>query len=464
MFARRNLRNLFLLAILAAAAGGGYYYWQQREAARRAAAISIRQEVVQRGTIVSTVNATGHLAAQEQANLYFTAAAGALPVVEVTAALGDQVREGDVLARLDDIELRLAVTQAEQALAAARLRLALLRAPPRPEDLAVAEANLRVARNQVYSASLGQPPEAVEIARLNLVLAQNALNQTYATMDRLVEQGRWADKNALQAQADQQVEAAQIADLRYHAAQERPGYGQTASALASVEQAEVALQRLQEGPSQEDIDIAELQISQAEAGLEIARHNLEAAVLAAPFDGVVAAVNLRLGEPAGGALPAVVLADISRYYLDVLVDEVDVATVQPGQVVTVTLDALPTLVVAATVEKIAPAAQSNAGVVSYPVRLALATGEAALRGGMTATAAIVVSEVRDVVLVPNWAIRRDRDTGQAYVGLLRDGVIEEVAVELGARDEEYSEVRQGVQAGETVAVSDQREQFSIFGQ
>jgi multidrug efflux pump subunit AcrA (membrane-fusion protein) len=92
MFARINLRNLFLLALVVAAAGGGYYYWQQREAARRAAAINIRQEVVQRGTIVSTVNATGHLAAQEQANLYFTAAAGALPVVEVAAALGDQVR------------------------------------------------------------------------------------------------------------------------------------------------------------------------------------------------------------------------------------------------------------------------------------------------------------------------------------------------------------------------------------
>ena len=82
---------------------------------------------------------------------------------------------------------------------------------------------------------------------------------------------------------------------------------------------------------------------------------------------------------------------------------------------------------------------------------------------MTATAAIVVDEVRNVVLVPNWAIRRDRNTGQTYVGLLRSGVIEEVSITLGERDDEYSEVRAGVQPGDVVAVSDAREQISLFG-
>ena len=156
------------------------------------------------------------------------------------------------------------------------------------------------------------------------------------------------------------------------------------------------------------------------------------------------------------------VADASRFYLDVLVDEVDIATVQAGQAVTVTLDALPNLVLAATVEKIAPVAQVNAGVVSYPVRLALAAGAGQLRGGLTATAAIVVSEVHDVVLAPNWAIRRDRDTGAAYVSLLRDGALVEVPVTLGARDEEYSEVVAGAAAGEIAAVSDQRDTFSII--
>ena len=458
---RRRLPVILFVLVLIGAAVGGYSLYQQRLAAERAAAAAnIRQAVIARGTIISTVNATGYLAAQDQTNLFFAASAG-LPVVELNVALGDTVTTGQVLARLDSAALALAVTDAEQAVAAAQLRLGLLQAPPRPEDLAVAEANLRVANNQVYAASLGQTPEQIEVARLNLVLAQSALNQTYAAMDRLVEQGKFAEKNALQAQADQQVEAAQIANLRYQEAQQAPGYAQTAGAQASVEQAQAALDRLRQGPDQADLDIANLQISQAEAALAIAQHNLENAVLTAPFDGVVAAVNLHLGEPAG-PLPAVVLADVSRFYLDVLVDEVDVASVQAGQSVTVTLDALPNLILSATVEKIAPVAQVNAGVVSYPVRLALAPAADQLRGGLTATAAIVVAEVRDVVLVPNWAIRRDRDTGAAYVSLLRAGALVEVPVTLGARDENYSEVVSGLQAGEIAAVSDQRDTFSII--
>ena len=458
---RRRLPVILFVLVLIGAAVGGYSLYQQRLAAERAAAAAnIRQAVIARGTIISTVNATGYLAAQDQTNLFFAASAG-LPVVELNVALGDTVTAGQVLARLDSAALELAVTDAEQAVAAAQLRLGLLQAPPRPEDLAVAEANLRVANNQVYAASLGQTPEQIEVARLNLVLAQSALNQTYAAMDRLVEQGKFAEKNALQAQADQQVEAAQIANLRYQEAQQAPGYAQTAGAQASVEQAQAALDRLRQGPDRADLDIANLQISQAEAALAIAQHNLENAVLTAPFDGVVAAVNLHLGEPAG-PLPAVVLADVSRFYLDVLVDEVDVASVRAGQSVTVTLDALPNLILSATVEKIAPVAQVNAGVVSYPVRLALAPAADQLRGGLTATAAIVVAEVRDVVLVPNWAIRRDRDTGAAYVSLLRAGALVEVPVTLGARDENYSEVVSGLQAGEIAAVSDQRDTFSII--
>ncbi len=457
---RRISQILVILVVLGAAAGAYYYYQLQQAAARAAAAGAIRQAVIARGTILSTVNATGYLAAQEQTNLFFSASAP-LTVVAVNAALGDRVAAGQVLARLDAADLLLAVIEAEQAVEAARLRLATLQAPARPEDIAVAEANLRVARNQVYSASLGQTPEQIEIARLNLVLAQNALNQTYTTMDRLVDQGKFAEKNALQGQADQQVEAAQIADLRYQQAQQGPGYGQAASALAAVEQAEVALARLQQGPDRADLDIAGLQVRQAEAALAIAQHNLDSAVITAPFDRVVSAVNLRVGERAGPQ-PAFVLADVSRFYLDVLVDEVDIATVQAGQAVTVTLDALPNLLLSATVEKIAPVAQVNAGVVSYPVRLVLAAGAGQLRGGLTATAAIVVSEVHDVVLAPNWAIRRDRDTGAAYVSVLRDGALVEVPVTLGARDEEYSEVIAGVAAGEIAAVSDQRDTFSII--
>jgi HlyD family secretion protein len=97
------------------------------------------------------------------------------------------------------------------------------------------------------------------------------------------------------------------------------------------------------------------------------------------------------------------------------------------------------------------------------VRLALVESDAPLRGGMTATGAIVVAEARNVVLIPNWAIRRDRQTGEAFVGFLRNGVIEEVSVTLGLRDEAFSEIVSGVNVGDVIAVDTTREQFRLIG-
>ncbi len=460
MFSRRNL--ILLVVVLLLAAAGGAYYWQQRLAAERAAQAAIRQEVVAQGTIVSTVSATGSLTPETQVNLFFSAASP-LPVEEVNIVLGQAVKMGDVLARLDTSDLELAVTQAEQSLESAQLVLAQLKAPPRVEDIAVAEANLRVAKAQVYAASIGSSPESVQIAYLNLLLAQNALDQTHRTMDDLVNRGRYADKQTLEAQAERQIEDAQVANLRYQEAQEPPNPNRAGAQMAAVEQAQVALDRLKNGPSADDVKIAELQVSQAQAALELAQNDLEDAHIVAPFDGVVAALNLRVGEPAASAVPALTLADVRRFHLDVAVDEVDVARVAPGQPVTVTLDALPDWLYTGAVDRIAPTASVNAGVVSYAVRVTLAAADAPVRAGMTATADIVVAEAHAVVLVPNWAILRDRDTGQTFVGILKDNEIVDIPVELGLRNDTFSEVKSGVSEGEVVAVNTAREQFRFFG-
>ncbi len=461
MLTRR--RGLVLVLVLGLAAAAGLYVRQQQLAVQAANPGPLRQAVVGTGSIVSTVNATGYLAPQAEINLFFGTSVPQ-PVIELNAALGQPVPAGQVLARLDDRELALAVLEAEQAVKAAELRLAALTAPARPADISVAEANVAVARNQVFASSQGQSAEAVEIARLNLVLAQAALDQTHAQMDRLIEQGRYAEKQALEAQEARQIEEARIAELRYQQAQGDPSFGPIAAAQAGLEQAEAALQRLLRGPSDEDVGIAELEISQAQAALDSARYNLLGTALIAPYDGVVSAVSLQVGEAASSALPALVLADVSRFYLEVSVDEVDVALVQAAQAVTVTLDALPNVTLSAVVDRIAPSATVNeAGVISYAVRLALNPGDALLRGGMTATAAIVVDEVYEVVVVPNWAIRRDRDTGQAFASVLSNGAVREVPVELGLRDETVSQVLSGLQAGDVVAVATSREEFSLFG-
>lgn len=455
MFSRRNLviAGIVVLGLVAA----GAFWWQGQQAAAQEAT-EIRQETIALGTILSTVSATGALSPESQVSLFFGTSAPS-PVAKLNVAVGDVVKAGAVLAELNTTDLQLAVTQAEQSLRAAELRVAGLTAPPRPEDLALAEANLKVANAQAYQGAQGSTAEQIEIARLNLVLAQRSLDQLYQQMDDFIERGNYAGKQALEGQEKQLQENAQIANLRYQQALNRRGSGGTA--LGAQKQAEVALEKLKRGPDPDDLRIAQLQVEQAQAALEVARNNLKDAQIVAPFAGVVAVVNIRLGEVATAALPAIILVNKNSFYIEVGVDEVDIARIAAGQAVTITVDALPNDVFSGVVERISPQSTVNAGVVNYPVRVRVQSSDERLRGGMTSTTEIVVREAKAVVLVPNWAIRRE--AGQTFASIVRNGQLEEVEVKLGQRNESVSEVLSGLSVGDVVGVSTARQQFSFFG-
>jgi len=145
------------------------------------------------------------------------------------------------------------------------------------------------------------------------------------------------------------------------------------------------------------------------------------------------------------------------------VDEVDVVLLGAGQLVSVTVDALPGVTLAGHVDRIAPTATTVGGLVNYLVRLSLDDSAEALRTGMSATASIRVAEVAEAILVPNWAIRRDRRTGQAYASLLRGDDLVEVPIVTGLRGAAYTEVLEGVAVGDVAAISTAREDLSLLG-
>jgi len=190
MSLRKKLARAFVLILIVAAIGSAaYYYWQQRQAALAAAeAAAVRQEVIGRGAILTTVNATGFLEPSQTLNLYF-AAASPLVVTEVNVSLGDAVTAGQILARLDDTELQMTVAEAEQSVEAERLRLRLLQAPPRPEDIAVAEADMLEECRQMARAMQVDVAEVVKMLKSNgedaiedlraRILAEKALQVVY---------------------------------------------------------------------------------------------------------------------------------------------------------------------------------------------------------------------------------------------------------------------------------------------
>ncbi len=444
-------RFLTLLLILIVVGAGGIWAYQRFVVAPGQEAPEVETAGARPGSIVSLVNATGSILPEEQVPLTFKSAGR---VAEVRVEEGQVVQAGDLLARLDTGELDLSARQAELALTIAQARLAQAQRGVQEYEVAAARAALDSAQ-AAYDRLLEGPSDAqIRVARANLAQAEASLRQAQAAYDRV--QGR-PDVGLLpQAlQLEQATLTYEVAQANYELAMQAPSAAEKAAARAQIAQAEANLLRLQQGPAEEEILIAQKQVEQAQVSLEQVELSLDNVELRAPFQGTIASVNIQPGELASAGLPALVLTNLSRYHIDITVDEIDIARVQEGQPVTVTLDALPEVYLGGSVERIAPTAQSESGLVSYRVRVQLAPADVPLRAGMTANVDIVVERLDGVLVLPNRYIRIDRETGKTYVDLLVDpetAGTQAIEIEIGARNELQSEIRAGLSEGQVVAI------------
>ena len=194
------------------------------------------------------------------------------------------------------------------------------------------------------------------------------------------------------------------------------------------------------------------QVDQAGVAVKQAELALKNSELVAPIAAVVGTVNIRANEFPPPGLPAIVLSDDAGYEIELNVDEIDIAQLGVGQPVLITIDALEDAELTGEVSRIAPLAESGAsgrtgGIVTYLVTIAIDESDAPLRAGLTAAVTITTDEARDVVVLPNRVMRIDRQTGQPYVFKIVDGIPQLVDVEIGLRNEQFSEVLSGVEAG-----------------
>jgi HlyD family secretion protein len=223
------------------------------------------------------------------------------------------------------------------------------------------------------------------------------------------------------------------------------------SATASIAYYQARLAQVKAGPNPIQIDAAQAQLAIAQLQRDQAQHQLDKTLLVAPFAGIVSTVNIKVGEVSVG--PAMVLTDTSRIYADVKVDERDIGKIAPGQPAELTLDALPGIPLTGKIERIADLADANAAVTTYAVRITLDATPAPIRVGMTSNATFLVAEASRVTRVPNSYLTFNRNLGQTTVNVDKaDGTLTEVPVKLGVQGTDYSEVIEGLSAGDTVVL------------
>ncbi|MBC7811183.1 MAG: HlyD family efflux transporter periplasmic adaptor subunit, partial [Burkholderiales bacterium] len=415
------------------------------------------------------LNATGSLEANDQLTLNFETSA---PVVEVLVSAGQTVRAGDVLARLETIDAEANLRTAEIALTEAQADLEELVAPPRDIDVRVAEATVNTAQAGINAAYSDRPTgNEVEIERIESELARNQLWQTQLNRDITLQNppefrgnDAYAQEVELEANARAGERDVEIADVNYADIQDDgPNGSALGSANAQLASAQAELNRLIDGPSDEELRRAEIDIESALLDIDSAQADLQDATLVAPLDGVIANEDLEIGAypPADGALT---LIDSSAFTIDLLIDENDIANVQLGQVVDLNVDALPDADITGTITKIEAAPTAVGQLVTYAVEVTLNPTDAHLRVGMSATATVVTEALTGVITVPNRFIRIDDVTQQTLVTVqTSEGTYQDQPVTLGVRNSTESQIVSGLQAGQTIALLPRTEEAAGGG-
>jgi HlyD family secretion protein len=449
-----NKKRVFIPIGVAALACAGIVFFSARSQASATTTATQLGEVTQT-SLSSVVESSGSVAPKAENDLSFGVSG---TVSKVNVKVGDEVKQGDVLAELDTTDLELALAQAEQAYLSQQATYSMT-VNPDPDE--VAAAGLAVS-NAAAAYQLAQQKYAVNSTDSVMLSCNNldnlkkiyddAVNAYNAYVsDWHVQVNGTADISPQKSQLDRAKAAYDQGVISCNLAKNSVTDTGIKSAYASLVQAKANLESLT-NPSERTLLTAKVQLDQAKVDREDAQQAIADARIVAPFDGIVTAVTAIVGGP-GGSSATISLADISQYHVDVLIDETEIAQLKVGQKAENTFDALTAVAVTGVIARIDPAGTVSNGVVNYTVRIDLDPTEAALRTDMTANARVILDTHSSVLAVPGTAIRQD-STGY-YVNVVgTDGTAQRVDVTTGYTDGDLTEVAGNLQAGQQVYIGE----------
>jgi len=274
-----------------------------------------------------------------------------------------------------------------------------------------------------------------------------------------------AEAKRLQSQAtfkEAQAELAKLEHVRELSGGRVPSRQEIDSQEATVKRAE----------AEEAVSAA--QVTQSRASLAAIETDIRKAVIRSPIDGIVLDRQVDPGQTVAASFQTPTLftlaEDLTRMKLIIDVDEADIGTVRVGQHAIFRVDAYPDRMFESKVKEVRSTPKTSNGVVTYQTVLSVDNSERLLQPGMTATAEITVTQVRDATLVPNAALRftppaamqtsgggfrflprppgsqrRDRsaENGAKRVWTLNGEQLTPIEVALGASDGTVTELRGG---------------------
>lgn len=367
-----------------------------------------------------------------------------------------------------------AIKEAQADLESAKLQLKLAQ-EPRPEEVKRSEASVAQAKANLdlIRAEYERTKALYEkgfVSKSELDSAKSKLETAQAQYNSALEQLNMV-KNPSR---EDEIKLAQLkvkrAEIALASAQERAKTSMASlqksleQAIAQLEDAKANLDSVKANQAQirlreKDVENAQASLVRAEVSLKSAQDRLADTIVTAPISGTILTKSVEEGQVissslqaiAGGGTPLVTMADLSRVYVKVDVDETQIGYVKPGQPVSITVDAYPDRTFEGVVLKIAPQGETIQNVTTFKVTTEIKNPSGILKPGMNATVEITVADKKGVLLVPNEAIREIR--GRKFVIPVVDGRPERPRmIETGVTDYEYAEVISGLSEGDVVMI------------
>lgn len=360
------------------------------------------------------IQANGSLVADETSDV---ASQVSGQVISTPVNIGDFVKQGDVLARLDDKNARLQLSQNQANVAQAEA------------SVRQAEARLGLSSNTSFQAN--QIPEVrAAVANYEQLLAEQKLAEANEERYRdLVKTG----------------DVAMVLYDQYRTARD------TARARTNNAQQQLEGARNTARENNQAIKSAQAAVEAAKSQISVAQKAIADATIRAPFSGFISTRPIALGENVSSTSIIATIVRSSPIKAQLRVDEGEVPNVKIGTGVSIEVRAYPDRKFAGTVTAINPALDEASRAAT--VEALIENGDNTLRSGMFATSRIIRAGGNMGVFVPKSAVYSDQTTQSYRVFVIQEGVAKLRVVQLGQEENDTIQILSGVNADETVATS-----------
>lgn len=316
--------------------------------------------------------------------------------------------------------------------------------------VAAAEADLDKAQTQLAIITKPASQSAIDQAFANKLLADNKLNKTLDSIEKIERERYKLFATRMPAEFRREIAKGMnkaLEGLEFQRSQDQLAYNRAVSkyenllkppdpldlavaeaavfaAQAQLDNARLQYERIADGTSPAEIAVLEARLADSqreyervkdappaediavlEAKIAASQAAIDQTEITAPFSGTVTRVDIQPGDQVSPGTRAFRLDDISTLLVDINVSEIDINLVQPGQNVVLTFDAILAKEYHGSVVEVATVGTETQGVTSFGVTVELLDTDEEVRPEMTSAVDIVTSEVDDVLLVPNRAIR-----------------------------------------------------------